>query len=95
MRQSTKYVGLDVHQTTAVASVREGVRAAVELLGLGGGAQQGPEFPKAVALAVDVDDGDVMAEPVEDGSGQDLIPGKDLRPVPDVLVGGQDDAPRS
>jgi hypothetical protein len=39
-----------------------------------------------------MNDVDVVEEPVEDCRGQDLVPGKDLRPVAYVLVGGEDDA---
>lgn len=52
---------------------------------MGGGAEQRPEFWEPVALAVDVHDRDVVQETVEDRRGQDLVPGKDLGPVPDVL----------
>lgn len=38
------------------------------------------------AATVDVNDVDVVEQPVEDGGGEDLVAGEDLGPVLDVLV---------
>lgn len=59
--------------------------------GLMTGGQGGLELPQPVASALDVEDVAVMQEPVEDGGGQDLVAGEDLRPGLDALVGGDDD----
>ena len=45
-----------------------------------------------VALALDVDSGGVMQQPVEDGRGDDVV-GEDRAPVAVAIVGGQDDGP--
>jgi hypothetical protein len=46
------------------------------------------QLAEPVAPAVDVDDVDVVEQPVEDRRRQDLVSDEDLRPVPDVLVRG-------
>jgi hypothetical protein len=38
-----------------------------------------------------VEDVDVVKQAVEDGGGEDLVAREDFRPVPHVLVRGQDD----
>src|SRR5262245_16851359 len=46
---------------------------------------------KAIALALDVDGGCVMKQPVEDRGGEDLVV-EDLAPVDEALVAGDDQA---
>ena len=60
-------------------------------MALPGGAEQGTEFAEPIALAVDVDDRDVVEQTVEDGGGQDLIAGKDFWPVPHMFVRREQD----
>ena len=50
------------------------------------------EFTEPIAAPVDVQDLDVVQEPVEDRRGEDLVVGEDRRPVADVLVRRQHDA---
>lgn len=64
---------------------------AVRSCALSGGAEQGAEFAEPIALAVDVDDRNVVEQAVEDGGGQDSIVGKDFWLVPHVSVGGEED----
>ncbi len=51
------------------------------------------ELPPPVAPPVDVEDVDVVEQPIEDRGGQDLVPGKDFRPVQHVFADGHHDAP--
>ena len=53
--------------------------------------EEAVELAQAVAAAVDVDDVHVVKEAVEDRRGEDFVAGEDLGPVPDVLVGSEDD----
>src|SRR5690606_17991275 len=55
------------------------------------GFQKAIELAEAVAAPVDVDQVDVVEQPVEDRRGEDLVTGEDLGPVAHGLVAGQDD----
>src|SRR5690606_25756848 len=55
------------------------------------GFEKASELAEAVAAPVDVDQVDVVEQPVEDRRGEDLVTGEDLGPVAHVLVAGQDD----
>lgn len=57
----------------------------------GGLLEQAVELAEPVASPVDVGDVNVVKQAVKDRGGQDLVAGEDLRPVPDVLVGGEGD----
>jgi len=56
------------------------------------GAEQGPQFTEPVAAAINVQHLHMMQQPIENRGGEDLIIGKDRRPIAHVLVRGQDDA---
>ena len=59
------------------------------------GAEQGAEFPEPIAVAVDVDHGDMMEQAIEDRRGEDLVTDEDLGPVADSLFDVRSIEPRS
>ncbi len=49
------------------------------------------EVAEAVAASLDVEHVTMMQQPIEDGGGEDLVAGQELRPVLDAFVGGDED----
>ena len=48
-------------------------------------------FFEPVAVALDVEDGGTVQEPIESSAGEDGVAGEDIGPVAEGLVGGDDD----
>lgn len=92
-RPVCKYTQIPAPDDQANSRSRRGLdgAGAIRSWALPGGAEQGAKFSEPVALAIDVDDGHVMEQAVEDRRGQDLIASEDLGPVADMFVGGEQD----